>query len=380
MQPLLDDVYTWSVHRPGSFKGVAFNGTYLVAGEARIMIDPPPLNDWEHEHLEQLGAPTTIVVTNANHLRAAPALRDRYGAELWVPAADADRIDAEVDGTFTDGDAIGPLTVIGLADQKTPGESALHWAERRTLIVGDAIIGAPRHGLSLLPDAKFKDVAKARAGLQRLGELDVDVLLVGDGEPLLEGAGHDLRAFLGGEVAEVPLEPAVGGPGQAPAAGRHGWYVLNVAESGWIGHERFGTWSNLEGQRGRFRQLGLNISVLQPGKPACLYHGETTEENFLVLEGECSVVIEDQVRALKAWDFVHCPPGTRHVFEGGEAPAAVLMVGTRDAAAGILYPPSEVAGRFGAAVSEATWVPEQAYGSVGLTQRPQACAQAWPLG
>jgi uncharacterized cupin superfamily protein len=378
VQQQLDGVWTWRVWRPGSFRGVSFNGTYLEAGDERLVIDPPPLNTWELEHLEQLGGPTTVVITNANHLRAGPELRSRFGARLLVPAADRDRVETDVDGTFEHGDRIGPLTVVALDDQKTPGESALHWPERRLLILGDALIGAPRHGLSLLPESKFADPARAREGLRRLLDLDVDAVLVGDGESILAGGAAALRAFFG-EVPEAALETLeTTGGGRAPAKGGQGWYVVNLADAAWVSSDRFGVWSDLEGQRGRFRQLGLNVSILKPGKAACLYHRETTEESFLVLHGECRLLIEEQERALKQWDFVHCPPGTRHVFVGSEAPCAVLMVGTRDAAAGIHYPASELAARFEAAVATPTDDPQEAYGSLGLT-RPQPVAQTWPL-
>lgn len=375
MQQLLENVWAWRVWKAGAFRGVSFNGTFLVAGEERIVVDPPPLNDWEHEHLADLGAPTHVVVTNANHLRAAPALRDRYGAKLLVPAADGDRIQVDADGTFADGDAIGPLTVVGLADQKTPGESGLHWGERKLLVLGDALIGTPRGGLSLLPAAKYADVVRAREGLRRLTELEVDALVLGDGDPILSGGGTALRAFFE-EVPEVSLVASEAG-GLEPEEGSDGWYVINLADAPWMGSDRFGTFCNLEGQRGRFRHLGCNVIVVPPGQAACLYHRESREEDFLVLHGECSLLIEEQERPLRAWDFVHCPPGTRHVVVGGDGPSAVLAIGSRDAGTGIHYPVSALAERYGASVAQPTDTPEEAYGSLGL-ERPQPVAQPWP--
>ena len=59
----------------------------------------------------------------------------------------------------------------------------------------------------------------------------------------------------------------------------------------------------------RFAQLGFNIGILRPGEPNCMYHAEDAQEDFLVLSGECLLIVERQERPLKAWDFVHCPPG-----------------------------------------------------------------------
>lgn len=378
MQELRPGVFHYRVWRPGSFKGVSFNGTYLIreSGE-RVLIDPPPLNAWELEHLEALGQPTTILITNANHLRAGAELRQSTGAKLLVPAADAERIAAEVDGTFAAGDRIAGLEVIGLADQKTPGESALYDAEQKLLILGDALIGTPAGALSLLPDAKFQDPARAREGLKVLLEREVETLILGDGESLLRGVREALLSFFR-EVPEVPLVTSE--HGLVPEAGKSGWYVMNLGQAEWAGNDAYGHWSSFEGQRGRFTEVGVNVTVVDPGQPACLYHRETTQEGYLVLEGECTLLIEDQERPLRQWDYVHLPPGAAHVLVGaGSGPAAVLMLGARPPEAAIQYPSSEVARRHGAGTDQTYETPEEAYGSIPGLTRPSPRPFSWPL-
>jgi uncharacterized cupin superfamily protein len=79
-----------------------------------------------------------------------------------------------------------------------------------------------------------------------------------------------------------------------------------------------------------------------------------------VLVGECIAIVEEQERRLKAWDFVHCPRGTRHIFVGaGDGPCAILMVGARRP--GLLYPVSEIAARYGASVQQPTTTSREAY-------------------
>jgi len=196
MKRLLDDVYSWSVFDEA--RQLDFNGWYLRVEDTALLVDPPPLSAEEADELERLCAPQVIAITNANHVRAARAARDRFGARVMVPEDDEGRVDVDPDGTYADGDKFlgGELRAIQLHDQKTPGETALYWAERRLLLVGDALIGKPAGSISLLPSEKYADVAKARAGLARLGELDVRSLLVGDGASLLEEGGEVLRAFL----------------------------------------------------------------------------------------------------------------------------------------------------------------------------------------
>ena len=71
--------------------------------------------------------------------------------------------------------------------------------------------------------------------------------------------------------------------------------------------------------------------------------GLDEQDDFLVLSGQCLLLIEGQGRTLKAGDFVHCPPWTEHVFVGaGEGPCALLAVGTRSDG-GVIYPASELA-------------------------------------
>jgi uncharacterized cupin superfamily protein len=148
--------------------------------------------------------------------------------------------------------------------------------------------------------------------------------------------------------------------GLVPAG--EGWFVLNAREAKWFdGH--FGAYTRFEGET-RFTQLGFNIGVLEPGQPACYYHGEDDQEDFLVLSGECLVLIEGQERPLKQWDFVHCPPWTEHVFVGaGEGPCAILAVGRRSDG-GVVYPRSEVALRHKAGVETETRVPREAYAEI----------------
>ncbi len=93
-------------------------------------------------------------------------------------------------------------------------------------------------------------------------------------------------------------------------------------------------------------------------------------ENFVgagyPLDAEGLLIVEEQERPLRAWDFVHCPPGARHMIVGaGEAGCTVLAVGSREHLAepcnGGSYPTSEVAARHGVSAREATSDPDVAY-------------------
>ena len=175
-------------------------------------------------------------------------------------------------------------------------------------------------------------------------------------------------------VPEAELKAAE--HGREPAA--EGWFILNAREAKWLdGH--FGAYTRFEGSEARFSKLGLNIGVLAPGQAACYYHGENEQEDFLVLQGECLLLIEGQERRLKQWDFVHCPRWTEHVFVGaGEGPCAILAVGTRSDG-GVVYPRSELAIKHNAGVKEEITEPGKAY--VGLPDdEPVGYREGWLPG
>ena len=161
-------------------------------------------------------------------------------------------------------------------------------------------------------------------------------------------------------VPEAPLEKT--DSGLVPKG--EGWFVVNAKEARWFEHETFGSGTTFEGEPS-FEQLGINIGVLEPGQPACLYHRENAQEDFLVLFGECVLLIEGEERALKAWDFVHCPPWTDHVLVGaGSGPCAILAVGARGNEE-IVYPVSDLARRHGAGAEQETPDPKEAYAPFG---------------
>ena len=113
------------------------------------------------------------------------------------------------------------------------------------------------------------------------------------------------------------------GSGLVPAS--DGWFVVNAAEAAWVGNPDFGWRCSFEAngpalrespelEQVLFAQLGFRLHVLEPGRPSGLYHAESEQEDFVVLAGECLLVVEEEERHLRAWDFVHCPPGTGHIF------------------------------------------------------------------
>jgi uncharacterized cupin superfamily protein len=140
-----------------------------------------------------------------------------------------------------------------------------------------------------------------------------------------------------------------------------GWFVLNARDSRWRDHGPLGAACNFEGKR-PFRQLGINLNVLRPGEPMTAYHRESKQEGFLVLAGECVLIVEGEERPLRAWDFFHCPGGTAHAIVGaGDGPSVVLAVGARGGRKGIVYEVAAAALERGAGVERETTKSAEAY-------------------
>jgi uncharacterized cupin superfamily protein len=159
------------------------------------------------------------------------------------------------------------------------------------------------------------------------------------------------------EQAQLEKTPA----GVRPAG--EGWFVVNVRDTAWMRHDVFGSSCVFESREQMpFRELGINIGVLQPGQPACLYHEESAQEDFLVLAGECLLLVNGEERPLRAWDFVHSPAGTEHVIVGaGDGLSIVLAVGARHEPERLRYPASELAAKYGASADRETTEPREAY-------------------
>jgi uncharacterized cupin superfamily protein len=168
-------------------------------------------------------------------------------------------------------------------------------------------------------------------------------------------------------VQEAALEQTESG--LAPAGA--GWFVLNAREARWRHRDGRGNSLPFTGWTGReaeahFPQLGVHLYVLAPGEPIGMYHWEADQEDFLVLSGEALLIVEGQERPLRRWDFVHCPPETKHIILGaGDGPCVVLAIGAREHldedVNGGAYTVDEVARRHGAGVDEETSDVKRAY-------------------
>jgi quercetin dioxygenase-like cupin family protein len=158
-----------------------------------------------------------------------------------------------------------------------------------------------------------------------------------------------------------------------------GWWVMNLAEMSWFTREGGGTgiWSLFEAPSAPSETLGIGVHVLEPGDVPSMYHAESDQEGFLVLHGECLLVVEGEERPMRRWDYFHCPPWTAHItLNASDGPCALLMVGTRSPDSTVHYPAEPAAAAHGAAVATPTDDSREAYaGAPPIVPAPSP----WPV-
>ena len=195
MREIVEGIFIWSWF--SAPHGYEFNGYLIRHPEGNLCVDPVEPSADALARLEREGV-ARIVLTNRNHVRKAALVRERTGAPIAIHPADAayaHEQGATIDADLVPGERIGGFTVVGVPG-KSPGEVVLHCPRRRLLIVGDAVIGNPPGQLSLLREKVMDDPPRLRASIAALAALEVEVLLPGDGVPILREAGARLRELV----------------------------------------------------------------------------------------------------------------------------------------------------------------------------------------
>jgi glyoxylase-like metal-dependent hydrolase (beta-lactamase superfamily II) len=195
MREILPGILTWPWF--SARHGYDFNGWFVRDPGGNVCIDPVEMTDDLLEEIAREGV-ARVLLTNRNHFRASMRVREKTKARIGIHPADA--AFAREKGTIIDdelrvGQRIGSFTVVD-AHGKSPGEVALHWPERRILLVGDACVGKPPGECALLPDAVLDDKPALIESLRRLAKFDFDALLLGDGAPILQGGRAALERLV----------------------------------------------------------------------------------------------------------------------------------------------------------------------------------------
>jgi hypothetical protein len=190
-------LWHWTVRHDRIGMGVS---SYYLADE-RVLIDaklPPEGIEW----LERHGAPEHVLLTNRHHDRDAWRLREAFGCTVHCirnglhELAGRGPVEA-----FDFGDELPGGVVAHEVGAICPDETALHIPAYKALACADGVVRWPGdEELVFVPDGLMDDPEETKAGLRdayrRLLDLDIDLLLLAHGDPVVGGAGDALRAFV----------------------------------------------------------------------------------------------------------------------------------------------------------------------------------------
>ena len=292
-QVLFEDMYCWSVFN--ETRQIDFNGHLWVRPEGNVLIDPVAMSAADLAQLDALGGAALIVLTNADHEREAAFFRDRTGADVIVHSEDADALAVDSDRLLEDGEEIvAGLQVVHLRYGKSPGEIALYWPQRKLVLAGDLVVGAPLGRFSLLMDEKLEDPPRAALGLRKVLALSFDAMLVGDGHSIMHGAREKLVECLEAR-ADIYINK------------------VNIDEV---------AWDALRGRKGYAMQakdidpligalkLGYQLIRLPEGQSICpLHFHHFAEELFYIVTGDCTLRTSRGDWPAREGDFIAFPPG-----------------------------------------------------------------------
>jgi hypothetical protein len=183
---------------------IDFNGFHWNSPVGGLAIDPMDLDAEGVSGLTERGGVRWILVTNAEHLRATPALKETFGALVLAPTEERQRLGdgaATVDGWFEKTgdlpeDLQQVLELYPLRGGKSPMEPALYLKPLQALYFADLVRSHESGRLRLLPDPKIADRAAVLASLRALEGLPVNAVLLGDGDGIYNGAASALVELL----------------------------------------------------------------------------------------------------------------------------------------------------------------------------------------
>jgi hypothetical protein len=205
MREIASGVWHWTAHHKGIGADVH---SYFLAKEG-VVIDPMKPSEGA-ERLGEIATPREVVLTNRHHYRASGEIRQAYGTPVRCHRTGMHE--------FTKGEKVEPFDFgdrfaggveafeVGVL---CPEETALYLdREGGILALGDCVIRwDPEGPLGFVPDVHMgDDPVGVKKGLKRsirqiLDEIDVDILLLAHGEPLVRGAEKVLRSFVEGPGA-----------------------------------------------------------------------------------------------------------------------------------------------------------------------------------
>ncbi|HEV3409108.1 MAG TPA: hypothetical protein VG095_02355 [Chthoniobacterales bacterium] len=190
-----DGLAIW--HRYDSAMKAEVFSTALPSAAGIYLVDPIPLSQEELAMVSGGRNVVGIIVTNANHERAAPMFAQQLAAPIYASAG----AQLATALAIEDGQSLTSDLAAIFIEGAGPGEIALH--SRRsggTLVVGDALINFGSHGFDYLPAKYATDPKLLRKSLRKLLSFSFERIFFAHGTPIVSRARERLIALLESEA------------------------------------------------------------------------------------------------------------------------------------------------------------------------------------
>jgi len=321
------DLWTWKRWQPD--RSMDFN-SWFCKGDVNVAIDPLEPDADDLRQIEDMGGIDWVVLTNRDHERATKLFVERFDAKVAAGDGDADQLGVGVTQRLGDGELFHGWRVIALDGFKSPGEIALYSGVRKTVVVGDSVLGDPAGSLRFLPDGKLEDPQRAILSMRRVrGVARLDNVLVGDGAPIY-GNG---RAVLGRCIDARGVAEAL---------------RINLDDVPLREDSGPGIYSAIDGEIGFLlgaERLGYRVAQLEPGMAFAPMHWHAAEEElFVIWSGEPTLLTPRGDVPLRKGDCVAFPCGeigAHKVRNDGSTLATILMISNVDPGDVCFYPDSK---------------------------------------
>ena len=84
------DLFGWSEFNKE--RNLDFHSVLWVREGGNVLIDPLPMSEHDHSHLQRLGGVNFIVITNSDHCRDAEHIASSTGAVIYGPSGEEEYV------------------------------------------------------------------------------------------------------------------------------------------------------------------------------------------------------------------------------------------------------------------------------------------------
>ena len=161
-----------------------------------FIVDPIELEEGALRSLTNGRKVAGIIITSANHIRAAEQFARNFSAPVFAHPELA-TTEFSLDVALSENERPAKDLRVIFIEGAAIGEIALYCErEEGTLILGDALLNFGSHGFDFLPAKYCSDAKQMRGSLKKLLDLDFERICFAHGMPILASARAQLGALL----------------------------------------------------------------------------------------------------------------------------------------------------------------------------------------